>query len=80
MVRALLICSLYNIASFRRLYSAISENLAYHWFGFLTINDPVLDHSSITHFIDRMGRDGFGVIFDGLNHELLRMGLLSPEQ
>ena len=29
MVRALLICSLYNIASFRRLCSAISENLAY---------------------------------------------------
>ena len=29
MVKALLICSLYNIASFRRLCSAISENLAY---------------------------------------------------
>ena len=29
MVRALLICSLYNIASFRRLCSAISENIAY---------------------------------------------------
>ena len=45
MVRALLICSLYNIAS----------------------------------FIDRIGRDGFGEIFDGLNDELQRMGLLSPE-
>lgn len=29
MVRALWICSLYNIASFRRLCSAISENIAY---------------------------------------------------
>lgn len=29
LVRALLICSLYNIASFRRLCSAISENLTY---------------------------------------------------
>ena len=29
MVRALLICSLCNIASFRRLCSAISENIAY---------------------------------------------------
>ena len=28
-VRALLICSLYNVASFRRLCSAISENQAY---------------------------------------------------
>ena len=79
MFRALLICSLYNIVSFRRLCSAISENLAYRWFCFLTVDDPVFDHSSITHFIDRVGRDGFGEIFDGLNDELLRMGLLSPE-
>ena len=85
MFRALLICSLYNcslynIASFRRLCSAISENLAYRWFCFLTVDDPVFDHSSASaHFIDRVGRDGFGEIFDGLNDELLRMGLLSPE-
>ena len=79
MVRTLLVCSLYNIASFRRLCSAISENLAYRWFCFLTIDDPVFDHSSITHFIDRIGREGFAAIFDGLNQELLRLGLLSRE-
>ena len=79
MVRALLICSLYNIASFRRLCSAISENTPYRWFCFLTIDAPVFHHSSISHFIDRIGRDGFGAVFDGLNDELLRMGLLSPE-
>ena len=69
MVRALLTCPWYNIASFRRLCSAISENIAYRWFCFLTIDDPVLDHSSISHFIDRIG----------LNDELLRLGMLSPE-
>ena len=79
MVRALLVCSLYNIASFRRLCSAISENLAYRWFCFLTIDDPVFDHSGITHFIDRIGREGFAAIFDGLNRELLRLGMLSRE-
>ncbi len=79
MVRALLICSLYNVASFRRLCSAISENIAYRWFCFLTIDDPVFDHSSISRFIDRIGRDGFSAIFDGLNDELLRLGMLSPE-
>ena len=79
MVRALLICSLYNIASFRRLCPAISEDLAYRWFCFLTIDDPVFDHSSITHFMDRIGRESCGAIFDGLNQELLRLGLLSPE-
>ena len=79
MIRALLICSLYNIASFRRLCSAISENIAYRWFCFLTIDDPVFDHSSISHFIDRVGGDGFAAVFHGLNDELLRLGMLSPE-
>ena len=79
MVRALLICSLYNIASFRRLCSAISENLAYRWFCFLTIDDPVFDHSSISRFIDRTDQGGFAAIFDGLNDKLLRLGLLSPQ-
>ena len=79
MLRALFICSIYNIASFRRLCSAISEKIAYRWFCFLTIDDPVFDHSTITHFINRIGRDGFSEVFDGLNQELLRTRLPSPE-
>ena len=51
----------------------------YRWLCFLNIDDPVFDHSSISHLIDQIGRDGFGAIFDGLNEELLRQGLLSPE-
>lgn len=50
MVRALLICSLYNIASFRRICSAISENIAYRWLCFLTKDGPVFDYSSVSHF------------------------------
>ena len=79
MIRALIICSLYNISSFRRLSSAIGENLAYRWFCFLTIDDPVFDHSTVSYFIERAGREGFAAIFRGLNEELLRLGLLSPE-
>ncbi len=37
------------------------------------------DHSSINHFIDRIGPDGFAAICDGLNDELLRPDMLSPE-
>ena len=55
MIMALLICSIYNIASFRRLYPAISENIVYRWFRYLTIDDPVFDHSTISYFIDRQG-------------------------
>ena len=39
----------------------------------------MFDHSTITHFINRIGRQGFSQVFAGLNEELLRMGLLSPE-
>jgi len=47
LVRALLISALYNITSFRRLCLAISENIAFRWFCFLTIDDEVFDHSTI---------------------------------
>ena len=59
--------------------SAIAENIAYRWFCFLTIDDPAFDHSIISYFIERIGREGFRDIFQGLNEELLRLGLLSPE-
>ncbi len=56
-----------------------SETSSYRWFCFLTIDDPVFDHSSISYFIERIGREGFGRIFHVLNEELLRLGLLSSE-
>lgn len=39
----------------------------------------MFDHSSISDFIVRIGRDGFAAIFGGLNDELPRLGMLSPE-
>ena len=59
--------------------SDIAENIAYRWFCFLTVDDPVFDHSSISYLIERIGHEGSGGIFHGLNEELLRLGLLSPE-
>ena len=79
LVRALLISSLYNVSSFRRLCAAISENLAFRWFCFLSIDDSVFDHSTISHFIERIGSEGFGEIFQRFNEELLRLGLLSRQ-
>lgn len=78
LIRALLLASLYNITSFRRLCGAITENIAFPWFCFLTLDDPVFDHSTISRFIDRIGRGGFAGIFQRFNAELLRAGLLSP--
>ena len=79
LVRALLISSLYNVSSFRRLCAAISENLAFRWFCFLTIDDEVFNHSTISYFIERVGNEGFGQIFQRFNEELLRLGLLSRQ-
>jgi len=79
LVRALLISALYNITSFRRLCLAISENIAFRWFCFLTIDDEVFDHSTISYFIERIGCEGFKALFQGFNQELLRLGLLSPK-
>ncbi len=33
----------------------------------------------MSYFIGRIGREGFSAIFHGLNDEVLRLGLLSPE-
>ena len=79
LVRALLISSLYNVSSFRRLCAAISENLAFRWFCFLTIDDEVFNHSTLSYFIERVGNEGFGQIFQRFNEVLLRLGLLSRQ-
>ena len=79
LLRDLLISSLYNITSFRRLCSAISENIAFRWFCFLTIDDKVFDHSTISYFIERIGNEGFGEIFHRFNEELMKLGLLSRQ-
>ena len=78
-MRSLLVCSIYNIASFQRLCSAISENLPYRWFGFLTIYHPVFNHSAVSHFLNRIGWQVFPEVFDSLHSELLRIGLPSPD-
>ena len=50
--------------------SATAENVAYRWFCFLTIDDPVFDQSTNSHFTEWTGREGFGDIFHRLNGEL----------
>lgn len=79
LVRALLISSLYNVSSFRRLCAAILENLAFRWFCFLRIDDEVFNHSTISYFIERVGNQGFEQIFQRFNEELLRLGFLSRQ-
>ena len=39
----------------------------------------MFDHSTISHFIERVGREGLAAIFRDLDEELLRLGLRSSE-
>ena len=41
-----------------RLCSAVSENIAFRWFCFLSIDDKVFDHSTTSYFIERIGNEG----------------------
>ena len=79
LVRALLISWQCNVSSFRRLCATISENLTFRWFCFPTIDDEVFHHSTISYFIECAGNEEFGQIFQHLNEELLRLGLLSGQ-
>ena len=60
-------------------FAAISENLAFRWFCFLTIDAKEFNRSTIRYFIERVGNDGFGQIFHRFSEELLRLGFLSRQ-
>ena len=79
MVRTLLISSLYDVTSYRRLVHAIAENIAFRWFCFMGIENRVFDHSTISVFSERIGRSGFAEVFKRFNHQLRQMGLLSKQ-
>ena len=76
-LRALLLAALYQVPGRRELCARIAENLAWRWFCFLTLDDPVFDHSTLSVFLDRVGAEGMQTVFDRLNEALLAAGLLS---
>lgn len=78
LVRALVLGAIYDIPSERQLCERIAENLAWRWFCFLTLEDEVFDHSTLTVFRERLGPEGFQELLARLNAELARLELLSP--
>ena len=76
-LRALLLGAIYEVSSHRQLCERISENLAWRWFCFMTLDDEVFDHSTLTKFMDRIGPDAFTAVLDRLNESLDTAGLLS---
>jgi transposase len=63
-VRMLLIQYFYNIESDRQLCEEVGFNIAYRWFGKLSLQDKVPDHSSMTKIRDRLGEKTFKAVFE----------------
>jgi len=79
LLRALLIGCIHNVASFRQLCLRIQENLAYRWFLFMTLEEVVFDHSTISYFISRIGEDTFRSILEHFNQRLYELGLVGDQ-
>ena len=62
--RIYLIIFMYGIESDRQACEEINYNLAYRWFCRLSLEDSVLDHSSLTKIRDRLGEETFKRIFE----------------
>jgi transposase len=77
LLRALLLDAIYEIRNHRQLCERISENLAWRWFCFLPLDDPVFDHSTLSVFLERVGAESLREVFDRLNDDLYEAGLLS---
>ena len=79
LVRALLLSRLYGIPSFRQLCRELTYNLAYRYFCHLPLDEPVFDHSTITRFLDRVGREAFERLCQELTALLARQGFLTED-
>lgn len=79
LVRALLLSRIYGIPSFRKLCEEIGLNLAYRYFCHLPLHQPVFDHSTITRFLDRVGREAFETLCRNLTQLLAERGFLSRD-
>ena len=76
-LRALLLAGLYGVTAKRQLCERIRENLAWRWFCYLTLDDAVFDHSTLSVFLSRVQSEGLERVFATLNDALQEAGLLS---
>jgi len=79
LVRALLLSRLYGIPSFRKLCAEIELHLAYRYFCHLPLHERVFDHSTITRFLDRVGREAFETLCQSLTTQLYEQGWLTQD-
>jgi transposase len=69
LIRALVLMVVDQVPSERQVCERIAENLAWRWFCQLTLEDPGVDHSTISVFRDRLGSQRFQELLTRLNEE-----------
>jgi transposase len=72
--RMLILGRFYGMTSERRLCEEIQVNLAFRWFVGLNLDDLVPDHSTLSRFRRRLGRDLYKRILDDISVQLKSFG------
>lgn len=79
--KILFLSFLYNVSA-REMEEQINDRLSFKWFLNLAVNDSAPDHSTLTCFVERLGADKFGEVFNlvveqakikGLVHDRLKI-------
>lgn len=74
--RIQLIGYIYGIESERQLVEEVRLNLAYRWFCRLSLEDQVMDHSSLTRIRDRLGEKFYEQVFSKVVEQCCKAGLV----
>lgn len=79
LVRALLISRIYSVPSFRQLCRDLSYNLAYRYFCLIPIHVEIFDHSTLSRFLERIGRPAFERLCADMDRLLREAGWVTDE-
>lgn len=73
--KILFLSFLYDVSS-REMEEQINDRLSFKWFLNLAVNDLAPDHSTLTCFVERIGADKFGEIFNQIVEQAKTKGLV----
>src|SRR3989344_6205213 len=73
--KILFLSFLYDISA-REMEDQVNDRLSFKWFLNLAVNDSAPDHSTLTHFVERLGVDKFEDIFNQIVKQAKAKGLI----
>lgn len=73
--KILFLSFLYDISA-REMEEQINDRLSFKWFLNLAVNDLAPDHSTLTHFMERIGTNKFEEIFNQIVEQAKTKGLI----